>query len=107
MPPTDRELLTDVLRACYEAAPQPLYAGAFAQARGLDRAVLDRALDELRLKGLLRLTEWVQDVGQGYTLTHAGLSLLENPRGLRPGAPIPAAPTPVAEPDDDADDRTP
>jgi rhomboid protease GluP len=107
MPSTDRELLTDVLRACYEAAPKPLYAGQFAQQRGLDRAVLDRALDELRLKGLLRLTEWVQDMGQGYTLTHAGLALLENPRGLRPGAPIPTASTQVAESDDDADERPP
>lgn len=107
MPPTERELLTDVLRACYEAAPKPLYAAPFAQARGLDRAVLDRALDELRLKGLLRLTEWVQDLGQGYTLTHAGLSLLENPRGLRPGAPIPTAPTQVTESDEDADTQPP
>src|ERR1700693_5322558 len=105
MAPTHRELLTEVLRACFEAAPAPLYPGSFAHAHGLDRAVLDRALDELRLKGLLRLTEWVQDMGQGYTLTHAGLSLLENPRGLRPGAPIPTAPRPVA--DDDAEERPP
>ena len=57
-----------LLRACFQAAPKPLYPAAFAQERGLDRAALDRVFDELRLKGLVRLTEWVKDTGQGYTL---------------------------------------
>ena len=98
MAPIDRELLTELLHACFDAAPEPLYPGRFAEAHGIDRAVLDRALDELRLKGLIRLTEWVQGVGQGYTLTQAGMDLLENPRGLRPGVPLPAARLPVPEP---------
>jgi membrane associated rhomboid family serine protease len=85
MPSIDRLLVTDVLRACYDAAPAPLYPAPFAQARGLDRAALDRLLDELRLKGLVRLTEWVQGQGQGYTLTPAGVNLLDN---LQPGQSV-------------------
>ena len=98
MGPIDRELLTDLLHACYDAAPQPLYPGRFAQDRGIARDTLDRALDDLRLRGLVRLTDWVQGVGQGYTLTQAGLDVIENPRGLRPGAPLPRAPMPVHRP---------
>ncbi len=89
MPPTNRELLTDLLHACYDAAPEPLYPARFAQNHGIDRGTLDHALDDLRMRGLVRLTDWVQGLGQGYTLTQAGLDLIENPRGLRPGAPLP------------------
>jgi membrane associated rhomboid family serine protease len=94
----DHQLLTDLLRACFGRAPQPLYPASFAQENGLDRAVLDQALDELRLRGLVRLTEWVQGQGQGYTLTQAGLDLVEHPRGLRPGKPLPVAPRPQEAP---------
>src|SRR5437867_1936325 len=73
MPRTDHDILTDLLRACFSLAPKPLYPASFAQEKGVDRATLDSALDELRLKGLVRLTEWVQGQGQGYTLTPAGL----------------------------------
>jgi membrane associated rhomboid family serine protease len=87
MAPDERDLLTRILRACYEAAPEPLYPARFAAEAGLDRNRLDRALDELRLRGLVRLTEWVQGQGQGYTLTHAGVGALD---GVRPGAvPVP------------------
>lgn len=102
MPPTKRDLLLAVLRACYEAAPNPLYPTPFAEAQRLDRTLLDRVLDELRLNGLIRLTEWVAGMGQGYTLTQAGLELLEHPNRLHPGAPLPRArpePDPHAEPD--------
>ncbi len=89
MAASNGELWTDILRACFDAAPGPLYPAAYAHERGVDRAALDRTLDELRLKGLVRLTEWVQGRGQGYTLTQAGLDLVEHPHGLRPGQPIP------------------
>jgi membrane associated rhomboid family serine protease len=102
MTPIDRELLTDLLHACYDAAPQPLYPAQFAQDNGIDRATLDRALDDLRLRGLVRLTDWMQGLGQGYTLTQAGADAIENRRGLKPGAPLPRAPVhnpePYAEP---------
>jgi membrane associated rhomboid family serine protease len=105
MAPIHRELLTEVLRACFEAAPEPLYPGTFAAAQGLDRAALDRTLDELRLKGLVRLTEWVQGLGQGYTLTQAGLDALENPNGVSAGLPRTAARLPVEEPYADVEAR--
>jgi rhomboid protease GluP len=97
----DRVLLTDLLHACYDAAPEPLYPARFAQQHGIERGVLDRALDDLRLRGLVRLTDWVQGVGQGYTLTQAGVNAIENPRGLRPDAPLPVAPVPVHVPYDE------
>src|SRR5579864_2448039 len=99
MSPADRELAADVLRACFEAVPLPLYPGTFTEERGFDRAALDRVLDELRIKGLVRLPEWTQGRGQGYTLTEAGLDLMRSPRGLRRGAPIPTARLPVPGPD--------
>src|SRR2546423_540606 len=105
MPPNHRDLLAELLRACFDAAPDPLYPAAFAQEKGIDRAAVDQALDDLRLRGLVRLTEWVQGQGQGYTLTQAGLDLLEDPRGLRPGMPLPAVRRPAPEPDIDAEPR--
>jgi rhomboid protease GluP len=84
------------------SADKPLYAVEYAKEHGLDRAALDRVLDELRLKGLLRLTEWVPGRGQGYTLTEAGHSLMKPPNGLRPGRAIPAAPAANTQ-DDEAD----
>ncbi len=107
MPPTDRALLTELLHASYEAAPEPLYPARFAQEHGIDRAQLDSALDELRLRGLVRLTPWVQGLGQGYTLTQAGLDALENPHALRPGAPLPKVRYPVEDRFDDDEPRRP
>jgi rhomboid protease GluP len=99
MTPSDHAFLVDLLRACYDAAPEPLYPGAFAAARGIDRAVLDRAMDELRHRGLLRFTDWVAGKGQGYTLTQEGVEVLEkNERGLRAGQPFPRAKPQVPEP---------
>jgi membrane associated rhomboid family serine protease len=108
MPKAASELAIEVLLAC-RAADKPLYAVDYAKEHGLDRAALDRVLDELRLKGLLRLTEWVQGLGQGYTLTEAGLALMKRPGSLRPGSSIPAAPAAYDAPDDDAAEprRTP
>lgn len=64
-------------------APEPLYPGAYAQATGIARSALDDNLDQLRLAGLIRLTDWVKDRGQGYTITPAGESVLENARLLQ------------------------
>lgn len=74
------ELLVRVLRASAERSPEPLYAGPFAQSEGMDRSELDRALDRLRLAGLVRLTEWVAGKGQGYVVTPEGATALANPQ---------------------------
>jgi len=102
----DTDLLTDLLRACSELSPQPLYPAAFSQEHGIDREMLDKALDELRTRGLLRLTDWVQGMGQGYTLTEAGLDYVERPRGLQAGAALPKVQAPAPHPLDDDETRT-
>jgi membrane associated rhomboid family serine protease len=107
MPQARSELPFELLLAC-RATDKPLYAAEYAKEHGLDRAVLDRALDELRHKGLLRLTEWVQGRGQGYILTEAGLGLMTRPGNFRSGSPIPTAPTVNApEEADQEPSRTP
>jgi hypothetical protein len=77
------ELLLEVLKACARSSPDPLYPGDFAAYSGLDRALLDKALDHLRLRELARLTDWVQGKGQGYALTSQGALVLQNPALLR------------------------
>jgi membrane associated rhomboid family serine protease len=79
-PTTD--LLEMILRECAGARPQPWYPSEYAQATGLARAALDPPLDQLRLGGLIRLTDWEQGKGQGYTLTPAGEQVLDKPRLL-------------------------
>jgi rhomboid protease GluP len=43
---------------------------------------LDPHLDQLRMNGLIRLTDWVAGLGQGYALTPAGEEVLRSPRQL-------------------------
>lgn len=71
-----------ILRRCAEAAPAPWYPSAFARERGISRDSLDPHLDQLRLGGLIRLTDWVQGHGQGYALTPEGAEVVQNPRLL-------------------------
>jgi membrane associated rhomboid family serine protease len=79
-PTTD--LLEIILRECAGARPQPWYPYDYARDTGLPRDALDEPLDRLRLGGLVRLTDWVQGKGQGYTLTPAGERVLARPRLL-------------------------
>jgi membrane associated rhomboid family serine protease len=84
--------LETILRRCAEAAPQPWYPSAYAQAAGIPRDSLDPHLERLRMAGLIHLTDWVQGQGQGYALTPAGIAFLQNPRylaRLRDDGPLP------------------
>lgn len=96
MPTHTEEFLLQLLQACADCAPAPLYPAQFARDRGLDRDRLDRGLDELRRRGLVQLTDWVKVRGQGCALTDAGRQAL-NTRRLAPAA----APTPANAADDD------
>jgi membrane associated rhomboid family serine protease len=90
------DLLEIILRECAGARPGPWYPSDFARATGVPRDALDAGLDQLRLGGLVRLTDWVQGKGQGYALTVAGEKVLEKPRlvdRLRAGV-VPRAETP-------------
>ncbi|HLJ94923.1 MAG TPA: rhomboid family intramembrane serine protease [Gemmataceae bacterium] len=71
-----------ILRQCAEAAPNPWYPSAYARAQGIARDDLDPHLDQLRMAGLIHLTDWVQGHGQGYALTPEGEAVLHSPRDL-------------------------
>jgi membrane associated rhomboid family serine protease len=87
--------LDAILHLVAKAAPQPWYPRDYFQATGTPRGSLEPGLEQLRLGGLIRLTEWVEDHGQGYVLTPEGQRALWNPRELsrlsrsdvRPAAP--------------------
>src|SRR5262245_14479863 len=74
--------LEAILRYCAAAAPHPWYPSEHARTNGIDRDSLDPHIDRLRMGGLIRLTDWVQDFGQGYALTEAGREILESPHKL-------------------------
>lgn len=82
MATASNDLLELVLRECAAAGDQPWYPSEYVRATGMARADLDAALDQLRLAGLLSLTEWVQGQGQGYRLTEAGRDVLHSNRQL-------------------------
>jgi membrane associated rhomboid family serine protease len=92
------EPLEAILRLCAQATPDPWYPTIYAQAAGVSRDSLDPDLDRLRMSGLIRLTDWVQGRGQGYTLTPLGSQVLDDPRQiarLRAGQLPAAADEPV------------
>ncbi len=71
-----------ILRLCAAADPEPWYPRDYAAAAGINRDQLDPFLERLRLAGLVRLTDWVKDHGQGYVLTPEGKQTLESPWDL-------------------------
>src|SRR4051794_40754510 len=48
-----------ILLECAAVAPNPWYPKDYAEAHGVHRDSLDPHLDELRLGGLIHLTDWV------------------------------------------------
>jgi membrane associated rhomboid family serine protease len=91
--------LETILKQCAAHAPQPWYPKA--DARHIPRDELDVLLDELRLAGLIRLTDWVQGKGQGYALTPAGTEALNSSAvlaRLRRGEVPAPRPAPKEEP---------
>jgi rhomboid protease GluP len=80
MPTVDEEFLLHLLQACAARAPEPLYPARYAREQHLDRDALDAGLDELRRRGLVHLTEWIKDAGQGLALTEAGRQALATRR---------------------------
>lgn len=85
-------LYLKILDSCKAQSPEPLYPKPFAIAENLERQKLDDALDYLRAHGLVRLTDWVQNVGQGYALTDEGEKILANPLLLDRPLPKPKPP---------------
>jgi membrane associated rhomboid family serine protease len=79
---TDPHALETILRQCAGAAPEPWYPSSYAKSNGVQRDSLDEPLNRLRLAGLIQITDWVKDKGQGYVLTPDGQQLLLSPRDL-------------------------
>jgi membrane associated rhomboid family serine protease len=71
-----------LLQLCGQAAPEPWYPSIYVKETGADREKLDPYLDQLRMGGLVRLTDWVQGRGQGYALTPAGQEVIQSPKLL-------------------------
>lgn len=96
--PVNEEFLVQLLQACVARAPDPLYPARFADEQQLDRDKLDVGLEELRRRGLLKLTDWVKDLGQGYALTDLGRHALASARLPTGRAVAYYAPAPQASP---------
>ncbi len=97
------DLLEMALREIAAARTEPWYPSVYCQATGVPREAVDRCLDQLRLAGLVRLTDWEQGRGQGYALTPEGQIVLDNPRllaRLREGREIPRPRLRTAPPED-------
>src|SRR6516164_9068633 len=71
-----------ILRQCAGVDPNPWYPSTYVPENGVSRADLDQGLDDLRLGGLIRLTDWVQGRGQGYALTSEGSQVASSPAVL-------------------------
>jgi membrane associated rhomboid family serine protease len=82
MSPTYTDLLEIILRNCEASHPRPWYPAEFSQSTGVPREPLDACLDQLRMRGLVQLTPWLQGFGQGYQLTQHGAEVLQQPRLL-------------------------
>src|SRR5262245_36814972 len=93
--------LAEALRLVAAASPRPWYPAEHARVFGLDRDRLDREAEQLRLAGLVTLTDWEKGRGQGYALTAEGRELLASPAALarlaRGAVPAPAAAFPTAD----------
>jgi rhomboid protease GluP len=72
-----------ILRHCEQSAPNPWYPSALVRSTGASRDALDPVLNDLRVAGLIRITDWVPVHGQGYVLTAAGAEALRSPRALQ------------------------
>jgi membrane associated rhomboid family serine protease len=74
--------LETILRCIAAASPEPWYPAIHAKETGTPRDTLDCHLDQLRMGGLIHLTDWVQGRGQGYALTQEGKRVVQSQREL-------------------------
>jgi rhomboid protease GluP len=88
----------EVVFRAVAASRGPWFPARHAAATGVPREALDEPLAELRVAGLVVVTDWVRGVGQGYALTPAGETLAANPEQVA-SLLARAAPAPPAEVD--------
>ncbi len=73
------DLFEILLRECGRHKPAPVYPGELARAIGRSRETLEAAFDYLRTRGLVCMTDWVQDHGRGFIITPDGEVVLRSP----------------------------
>ena len=83
MPEASTDMMLAILRACQPVGQSPLYPSQYVKETGIDRALLDQGLDQLRLAGLIRLTDWQAGLGQGYALTEDGMEARQQGQDLK------------------------
>ena len=83
MSEASRDPLEEILHLCARFAPAPWYPRISPVPSDFPRDRLDTYLERLRLGGLIALTEWMEGRGQGYVLTSAGKSALDDPEELQ------------------------
>ena len=91
-----------ILKLCAQQAPNPWYPKVYAIETNVPRDSLDQPLNDLRLCGYVKLTEWIKNLGQGYVLTEKGQTILEDPQQLallRDGIPKLVDQQPLTEPE--------
>jgi rhomboid protease GluP len=71
-----------ILRQVLASDPGPWYPSDYARSAGLNREGLYAPLNDLRVAGLVQLTEWIAGKGQGYVLTMLGREVLSDPAAL-------------------------
>ncbi len=99
MPAVADDFHLDLLRACEQAAPAPLFAGDYAAKWGLELASLEETLEDLRARNLVHVTDWAPGKGTGYALSPQGVKLLNSttPQADESAAPAHRAETQVNE----------
>lgn len=80
---TASEPMVELLRGIAASEPTPWYAGEFARTAGVSRDALDEPLNQLRVAGLVRMTDWEAGKGQGYLLTPEGQRALLRPERIK------------------------
>ncbi len=88
------ELTELLLKTCQTAHPEAWYPAKAPLQSGPSAEDVDRVLNDLRLHGLVELTDWKIGMGQGYRITPLGIEIADNPlflKKLREGE-VPALP---------------
>ncbi|HEX3149850.1 MAG TPA: rhomboid family intramembrane serine protease [Gemmataceae bacterium] len=96
-----------ILRQILASDPTPWFPRDYAQSVAIDRESLYAPLNDLRVAGLVQLTDWIVGRGQGYVLTMLGREVLSNPTALAQLGESTALVTPRLASVDEIDRSTP
>lgn len=83
MPPPAPELSETILQTCLRLFPEAWYPHKNPLSPEIPTEEVDRTLNDLRMLGLINLTDWKAGVGQGYQITPLGIEIAQNPLFLK------------------------